>query len=135
VTRCANTTRHWTPTAPTERTRPPDHGDLHPAPSTDNGRAWLRNAMAALAILAAAAAVVSWDAQLELLDLTSMCPAPIRCARRLAKSRQKRVNLAGPASVINSWKLRTLGSSVQCRAIEDSKKCSTGDYARMNKTW
>ncbi len=35
--------------------RKPQHGDA--------GRAWLRNAMTALAVLAAAAAVVSWDAQ------------------------------------------------------------------------
>jgi len=35
--------------------RKPQHGDA--------GRAWLRNAMTALAALAAAAAVVSWDAQ------------------------------------------------------------------------
>jgi hypothetical protein len=35
--------------------RRPHHGDA--------GRAWLRNAMTALAVLAAAAAVVSWDAQ------------------------------------------------------------------------
>ena len=32
----------------------------HPA---DSGRAWLRNAIAALALLAGAEAVVSWDAQ------------------------------------------------------------------------
>ncbi|HLX48462.1 MAG TPA: hypothetical protein VKS82_09025 [Streptosporangiaceae bacterium] len=32
-------------------------------PQGDSGRAWLRNAMIALAVLAAAAAAVSWDAQ------------------------------------------------------------------------
>jgi hypothetical protein len=32
-------------------------------PDRDRGRAWLRNAMIALAVLAAAAATVSWDAQ------------------------------------------------------------------------
>lgn len=33
------------------------------SPDGDSGRAWLRNAMIALAVLAAAAAAVSWDAQ------------------------------------------------------------------------
>jgi hypothetical protein len=44
------------------------NGRQHRAPHHDDtGRAWLRNAMTALAVLAAAAAVVSWDAQYVLV--------------------------------------------------------------------
>jgi hypothetical protein len=47
----------------------------HPADSRANtGRAWLRNAMAALAILAAAAAVVSWDAQYIMVSQVKHTP-------------------------------------------------------------
>jgi hypothetical protein len=61
VTRCPATTRQW----PTPRHAAPATPASHPAthPAVDSGRVWLRNAMAALALLAAAAAVVSWDAQ------------------------------------------------------------------------
>ena len=38
------------------------------------GRAWLRNAMAALAVLAAAAAVVSWDAQYVMVSRVKHVP-------------------------------------------------------------
>ena len=41
----------------------------------DRGRAWLRIAMAALAILAAAAAAVSWDAQYQLVRHVKHAPA------------------------------------------------------------
>jgi hypothetical protein len=44
------------------RTRQPE-GTTADRADRDSGRTWLRNAMAALGILAAAAAVVSWDAQ------------------------------------------------------------------------
>jgi len=73
---------HARPAVPTRRDRraahliaPPGLADartraagttLHHA-DRDSGRAWLRNAMAALGILAAAAAVVSWDAQYVLV--------------------------------------------------------------------
>jgi len=42
---------------------------------TATGRAWLRNAMAALAVLAAAAAVVSWDAQYVMVSQVKHTPA------------------------------------------------------------
>lgn len=41
----------------------------------DTGRAWLRGAMAALALLAAAAAVVSWDAQYVMVRSARRVPA------------------------------------------------------------
>ena len=64
MTRAANTTRPWPATPPAEDALPALNGaPLPTVPVPDTGRAWLRNAMAALAVLAAAAAVVSWDAQ------------------------------------------------------------------------
>jgi hypothetical protein len=42
---------------------------------TDRGRTWLRGAMAALAVLAAAAAVVSWDAQYVMVYSARHTPA------------------------------------------------------------
>jgi hypothetical protein len=42
---------------------------------TDRGRAWLRNAMIALAVLAAAAATVSWDAQYVMVRHVKHNPA------------------------------------------------------------
>jgi hypothetical protein len=42
---------------------------------TDRGRAWLRNAMIALAVLAAAAATVSWDAQYVMVGHVKHNPA------------------------------------------------------------
>ena len=64
MTRAANTTRPWPATPPAEDALPTLNGaPLPTVPVPDTGRAWLRNAMAALAVLAAAAAVVSWDAQ------------------------------------------------------------------------
>ena len=52
--------------------------ERRPAPgetAPDTGRAWLRNAMAALAVLAAAAAVVSWDAQYVMVRQVKHIPA------------------------------------------------------------
>jgi len=47
----------------------------HPAVGRANtGRAWLRNAMVALAVLAAAAAVVSWDAQYVMVSQVKHTP-------------------------------------------------------------
>ena len=70
--------------------RPGEDRKLHPVGSTgaadatnmrpaigrtDTGRAWLRGAMAALAILAAGAAVVSWDAQYVMVYSARHTPA------------------------------------------------------------
>ena len=61
MTHCSATIRRWPAPRHAAPPRPASHpATRHPA---DSGRAWLRNAMAALALLAAAAAVVSWDAQ------------------------------------------------------------------------
>ena len=46
-----------------------------PAGSADTGRSWLRNAMAALAVLAIAAAAVSWDAQYVMVHEVKNFPA------------------------------------------------------------
>jgi hypothetical protein len=47
----------------------------HPAVGRSNtGRAWLRNVMVALAVLAAAAAVVSWDAQYVMVSQVKHTP-------------------------------------------------------------
>ena len=45
------------------------------AGSADTGRSWLRNAMAALAVLAVAAAAVSWDAQYVMVHQVKNTPA------------------------------------------------------------
>jgi hypothetical protein len=51
-------------------------GPAHAAPSTaDRGLSWLRGAMLALAVLAVAAAVVSWDAQYVLVRAVKHNPA------------------------------------------------------------
>jgi hypothetical protein len=51
-------------------------GARHQQPgSADTGRAWLRNAMAALALLAIAAAIVSWDAQYVMVHQVKRIPA------------------------------------------------------------
>jgi hypothetical protein len=51
-------------------------GAVHAQPGrADTGRAWLRNAMAALAVLAVAAAVVSWDAQYVMVHQVKHVPA------------------------------------------------------------
>jgi hypothetical protein len=56
--------REWQPTGLTAGAASANGTTPHAATGHPNtGRAWLRNAMAALAVLAAAAAVVSWDAQ------------------------------------------------------------------------
>jgi hypothetical protein len=48
---------------------------VHPARGRANtGRAWLRNAMVALAVLAAGAAVVSWDAQYVMVSQVKHTP-------------------------------------------------------------
>src|SRR3984885_72076 len=75
MTRCGNTTRPWPPPAPASHARPLQRAPPRPAPAADSGRAWLRNAMAALAVLAAAAAVVSWDAQYVLVRQARHVPA------------------------------------------------------------
>jgi len=73
VTHCSATTRRW----PAPRHAAPPRQASHPATShpADSGRAWLRNAMAALALLAAAAAVVSWDAQYVMVRQARHVPA------------------------------------------------------------
>jgi hypothetical protein len=75
VTRCPNTIRHLPPPGPARDARRPVNATTHPAPTADSGRAWLRNAMAALAVLAAAAAVVSWDAQYVMVRQARRVPA------------------------------------------------------------
>ncbi len=56
--------------------RPAGADTVPPVPGRgDTGRAWLRNAMAALTILAAAAAVVSWDAQYVMVRHVKNTPA------------------------------------------------------------
>src|ERR1700728_172033 len=73
MTHCPATTQRWT--AP--RHAAPAKPASRPAASqtADGGRAWLRNAMAALALLAAAAAVVSWDAQYVMVRQARHVPA------------------------------------------------------------
>ena len=71
-------------TVPDGQWRPPDSTTMPPwataqphvrRPGRANtGRAWLRNAMAALAVLAAAAAVVSWDAQYVMVSQVKHTP-------------------------------------------------------------
>ena len=74
MARCPNTTRHWVP--PTRAVHALPHPALAPFPPTPaDGRAWLRNAMAALAVLAASAAVVSWDAQYVMVGQARHVPA------------------------------------------------------------
>jgi hypothetical protein len=75
VQRCPATTRPWPTRPPAMHARPPLTAATHPVPATDSGRAWLRNAMAALAVLAAAAAVVSWDAQYVMVRQARHVPA------------------------------------------------------------
>jgi hypothetical protein len=75
VTRCPNTARPWPPPAPAGHPTPLQNATTRPAPAADSGRAWLRNAMAALAVLAAAAAVVSWDAQYVMVRQARHVPA------------------------------------------------------------
>ena len=76
MTRAANTTRPWPATPPAEDAPPALNGaPLPTVPVPDTGRAWLRNAMAALAVLAAAAAVVSWDAQYVMVRQVKHVPA------------------------------------------------------------
>ncbi len=76
MTRAAKTTRPWPATTPAEDAPPALNGAPHPAiPTPDTGRTWLRNAMAALAVLAAAAAVVSWDAQYVMVRQVKHIPA------------------------------------------------------------
>ena len=61
MTHCPATIQRWTAPRHAAPARPASRPAMRHA--ADSGRAWLRNAMAALALLAAAAAVVSWDAQ------------------------------------------------------------------------
>src|SRR5215467_7541768 len=64
----------WRPAGPTG-TATSNGATPHPVTGRANtGRAWLRNAMAALAVLAAAAAVVSWDAQYVMVSRIKRTP-------------------------------------------------------------
>jgi hypothetical protein len=64
------------PNAPSPADPANGTGARHGQPGhPDTGRAWLRNAMAALAVLAIAAAVVSWDAQYVLVHQVKHVPA------------------------------------------------------------
>jgi hypothetical protein len=64
----------WRPAGPSG-TATSNGATPHPATGRVNtGRAWLRNAMAALAVLAAAAAVVSWDAQYVMVSQVKHTP-------------------------------------------------------------
>ena len=74
MTHAGNPASPWPAAAPARNGTPAQDGTppVTGIPDTatvtmDTGRAWLRNAMAALAVLAAAAAVVSWDAQYVLV--------------------------------------------------------------------
>jgi len=71
---------HWQPlqipNEPSAADPANDTGATHRVPGqVDTGRAWLRNAMAALAALAIAAAVVSWDAQYVMVHQVKRTPA------------------------------------------------------------
>jgi hypothetical protein len=73
VTRCPATVRQWPTPQHAAQATPARNPATRPA--ADSGRAWLRNAMAALALLAAAAAVVSWDAQYVMVAQARHVPA------------------------------------------------------------
>jgi hypothetical protein len=75
VTRCPNTIRHLPPPVPARDARQPQTPAPHPARAADSSRTWLRNAMAALALLAVAAAAVSWDAQYVMVRQARRVPA------------------------------------------------------------
>jgi hypothetical protein len=67
--------REWLPTRLAANASTGNGTNTHPATGRANtGRAWLRNAMAALAVLAAAAAVVSWDAQYVMVSRVKHVP-------------------------------------------------------------
>ena len=67
--------REWQPTGVTAGAALGNGTTPHAATGHPNtGRAWLRNAMAALALLAAAAAVVSWDAQYVMVSQVKHTP-------------------------------------------------------------
>ena len=67
--------REWQPTGLTAGAALGNGTTPHAATGHPNtGRAWLRNAMAALAVLAAAAAVVSWDAQYVMVSQVKHTP-------------------------------------------------------------
>jgi hypothetical protein len=75
MARCPNTTRHWVPPTRAVHALPRPVPAPPPPAAAGDGRAWLRNAMAALAVLAAAAAVVSWDAQYVMVGQARRVPA------------------------------------------------------------
>ena len=76
MTHTANSTQLWpAPASPHRRHTGPERDTARDATAPDTGRAWLRNAMAALAVLAAAAAVVSWDAQYVMVRQVKHIPA------------------------------------------------------------
>ena len=92
MTHCTATTRRWTAPRHAAPSRPASHpATSHPA---DGGRAWLRNAMAALALLAAAAAVVSWDAQYVMVRQARHVPVDRRA--RSGHPRHRRAHLRRP---------------------------------------
>jgi hypothetical protein len=70
---------HWQPLQIPNETPAADPGgigDVHRVPGhLDTGQVWLRNAMAALAVLAIAAAAVSWDAQYVMVRQVKHTPA------------------------------------------------------------
>jgi hypothetical protein len=76
VTHTANSTQLWpAPPARAEAPPAPNGTPLGTSTNPETGRAWLRNAMVALAVLAAAAAVVSWDAQYLMIRQVKHIPA------------------------------------------------------------
>jgi hypothetical protein len=76
VTHTANSTQLWpAPPARAEAAPAPNGTPLATSTNPETGRAWLRNAMVALAVLAAAAAVVSWDAQYLMIRQVKHIPA------------------------------------------------------------
>jgi hypothetical protein len=66
---------HTAPPRPAETRVRQAEGTAAGGTDRDSGRTWLRNAMAALGILAAAAAVVSWDAQYVMVSSVKHAPA------------------------------------------------------------
>ena len=67
--------REWQPTGVTAGLAMGNGTTPHAATGHPNtGRAWLRNAMASLAVLAAGAAVVSWDAQYVMVSQVKRTP-------------------------------------------------------------
>jgi len=67
--------REWLPAGLTANAATGNGTTTHTTIGRPNtGRAWLRNAMAALAVLATGAAVVSWDAQYVMVSRVKHTP-------------------------------------------------------------